>query len=358
MTSTSNGWVNILQGQEFGPYTMISYLGGGQFGLVFEAVERHKDKHVAVKILTPTTDPIVTAEFDREGRMLSALKNATNVVDLLGSDNASINFSVDGSTVPIGIRYHVLELADYCLERLLVHREELAWSERIRLWRGVVRGVHQMHLKKMVHRDLKSDNCLIFLLSKNRTECKIGDLGKSRDISEQAIASHEDYIRPRGDLRFAAPELLLLQGRGTLESHKLADLYGLGSILFELVTGQSITTVAVGSGIELMRVASHQSLDTLQIDLSILRPRYSDAYDLFEQSLPPQLRYRAGILLRQLCDPTPQNRLPRTGLGKRVHRTTELEWLIRQADILVRALGPATSTTGPPSRGKRVRHRV
>ena len=88
---------------------------------------------------------------------------------------------------------------------------KLDWSERLWLLRGAVKGVHQMHLRNVAHRDLKSANCLL-VVQGSRSEVRVADLGRAKDFTHAPTLAPFDYLRGRGDFRFAAPEYLWMQG--------------------------------------------------------------------------------------------------------------------------------------------------
>ena len=129
---------------------------------MFKSTDQRFDELVAVKVLKPdaAVHPASAVEFDHEGELLEALGRSRNVVGLLDSDSSTIDVSVDGTPLPLPIRFHVMELADGALSELLPVRHELDWADKLRFFRDVVAGVHQMHVKKMVHRDLKASNVL------------------------------------------------------------------------------------------------------------------------------------------------------------------------------------------------------
>ncbi len=122
-------------------------------------------------------------------------------------------------------------------------------------------------------------------------------------------------------------------------------------MLFEVATGVGITQTALGHGPTLIRQALFdRAHGGGSIDMSVLRPRYEPAFEMFKDALPVALRQSGTALLRQLCDPEPDRRLPRVSMGRRGLRTDGLDWLLRQADILSRQL--ATGARARPPRAK------
>ncbi len=348
MTSDPRGtWAQLFASQPMGPYRIQQLLGEGEFGLVFEAIHVLTNRGVALKVLPPTATPDVVLEFVSEGALLGQLQKSSNVVEWLESADESVNVTHGQFTLPLPVRYHVLELASGCLQELLLHAGRLQWRDRLSLWRGVVLGVHQMHLHRIVHRDLKSSNCLLFARRRNKVDCKVGDLGRSRDLKSSARLAPEDYWGGRGDLRFAPPEFLWLQGEDTAQAHRSADLYGLGSLLYEVVTGQAVTAMALGIGPDLVTTAAKDVAASRRIDLHTLLPQYELAYQVFAEELPSSIRQQGTRLIRQLCSPDPANRFPQP-LGRKAPHSDGLEWLLRQADILLKGLAREPKVPQPP----------
>jgi serine/threonine protein kinase len=338
MTASTASWKDALIGQTVGHYRLDRYLGGGAFSYVYEGADIRSDEAVAIKVLNPNAGPDDVAEFETEAHLLQALVRSSSVVTYVESaqESATVIFS-GGFQVPLRINMMVLELASACMDELLAHRNELLWIERLLLWRGVVLGIHQMHLKRMVHRDLKASNCLLFVEGGSKTSAKVADLGRGKQLDTRQRFEEQTYSIGRGDPRFAAPEFLWLQGKTDDASHMAADLYGLGSVLFELGTGVGLTQIAVGPGRDVMRANMSAHMAGEAMDLSVLTSQYDPAWNLFESEVPSVIRAEARALLAQLCDPRPDYRWPQR-LGKRARRPDGLLWLLRRTDILIARL--------------------
>ncbi|MFJ3084907.1 protein kinase [Streptomyces sp. NPDC086838] len=339
--SAEETWANILIGQKVGAFTICAYRGGGAFGLVFEATDS-KGSEVAIKVLPPGPglSQEVILEFLREGALLGELRKASNVVDLVEVGNHELVLTTElGLKVPLGLHYMALEIAAGSLQDLILAAESISLQEKFSLWRGAVLGVHQMHLRSVVHRDIKSDNCLLFILPKKRTVCKMADLGRARDFTQPPMIPPEQYLAGRGDLRFAPPEFLWLQGVDSPESHKLADLYGLGSLLFEVIVGQGITGLTLGPGPEVVRQSFMDGHAGKSVGLSFLQGAYAPAFEIFSSYLPSGIRKQATDLVSQLCHPVPERRLPvQRGAKGRQQQEPGLNWLLRKVDILTKII--------------------
>lgn len=333
-------WRHFFEGKVVGDYEVGEFLGAGGFALVFAAQQQATGQTVALKLLPPTAGHDQSEEFHNEGSLLKILDQSSSVVRIYESREIPYAVpSADGSDIPVRIAFHALELGFGCLEELVLNRASLRWSDRLDLWRGVVRGVHQMHLKSVAHRDLKSGNCLVFMRPKNIVESKVADLGRSRNWAGPRLHGPAMYSHGLGDFRFAPPELLLGLGVDSADCHTRADLYGLGSVLFELATGQGITSTALGNVHAVMHNFGALQASGRAATPDAFLDDYERAYNLFSVSVPPSIRDKAVPLLRQLCSPLPSARTPKTS-NKKNDRALKpgLDWLIRRVDIVRKSL--------------------
>ena len=339
-----NPWVPALEGQTLAGYLIgsNSFLGGGAFGLVFEVTEVSTKARFAMKVLVPG-DPQSAAEFDGEGLLLKKLNGCSGVIDCVKSGSVMLDLNLNGIAVQLPFKYYVMAVASGVLEELVVDPVRLAampWLERLGHWRGAIKGVHQMHLNNVVHRDLKSSNCLL-MLKGGDIEVKIADLGRSKDLSLPPSVPPINYAVGRGDPRFAPPEHLWLQGGGTAADFRNGDLYGLGSLFVELATGHPVTALAIGSMQDLQRARLEGAQDHRagkRRDLAVLRSKFHRAIDQID--MPASIRHDARQLIKQLCDPVPTERQPKLA-GKRRQPDPGLLWLLRRADILTHRLSVA-----------------
>lgn len=333
-------WRQILDGATFDGYKLKDFIAHGNFGLVYEG--EGPNGAVAIKCLIPNAEASVQLEFENEGLLLSRLASSSNVVNFVESGQRNVPVRTEaGVPLPIPVKYHVLELASAGLEELLIEsqvRENLLWSERFTLWRGIVRGVHQMHLKHVVHRDLKASNCLIFVGGGKRrgSDCKVADLGRAKYLSIGPSYDPIDYVQGMGDLRFAPPEYLWAAGTWTPDAHKSADLYGLGSALFEIATGVGLTSFAMGTRETVMKEVLTDRRAGIGYDSKALRPRFNLAFEVFGETLPAPVRTRAVKLMAALCDPDPESRSTTSTSRARRSNSTPFEELFREIDILIR----------------------
>ena len=330
-----------LAGSDLAGYRVGGFLGDGAFAFVYAATSPSGEER-ALKILNPRAGAQQILEFENEGTLLLQLAHCSGVVEIFESlDVPATVAQAGGGTFSIRLRFHVLRRAAGSMDELAASAQRLDWPSRLSLFRNVTLGVHQAHLSDVVHRDLKCANCLLFLEGGSLT-ARLADFGRSRSLSAPPAAHPMLYEWPRGDPVFAPPELLSGLGFDTPETHRCADLYGLGSLLFELTFGQGITGLALQPRMAV--IDSTASLPALKRQaayagqVSEIRGWYEPFFAAFENTCPGSIRGAAGALLRQLCDPDPSRRLPAVAPGRRAQRANELQWLLRRVDSLRLAL--------------------
>ncbi len=330
---------NVYPGQVFnGRWKVGRKLGDGNFSLVYEAEDLQATAECAVKILSLSQrNTQGLFEFERDAELLNLLKSCSNVIDILDTGTTKVPMTMEASGQPIelDVSYMVLERADANLTEMLLRRHSISWEDRLKLFRDVAKGVHQMHRRYVVHRDLKGDNTLL----KNQGStviAKVSDFGRSRNTRQPSPVVASAYEPGRGDLRFAPPEFLWGLGTNEPDEMRLADLFLLGSVLFEFATGQGLTGIVFGDprGV----VLAKQSLDreTRYHDLVNNRTRiqsdFEGAYTLFASEVTPSIRIEAVSLLRRLTAVNPEDREPRH-MRTRGDRW-DLQWLLKRIDRL------------------------
>ncbi len=198
-----------------GRFKLLNELGAGTFGVVWKAHDPQLDRLVAVKIARNIGAEAARADFVREARAAAQLHHP-HVVSVHDA-------GYDGDAV-----YIVSEFIDGpTLREWLKHRQPDA-KTAARLTAQLADALHHAHEAGLVHRDVKPSN----ILMDNRDAPHITDFGLAkRDAGEATIAREGQVL---GTLAYMPPE----QARG--ESHHVdrrADLYSLGVILYEMLTG-------------------------------------------------------------------------------------------------------------------------
>lgn len=325
-------------------YTLGAKIGDGGFAGVFEGNAHAGGREVAIKVLSfMKRPPNAVMEFEAEKALLWLLTDCSNVVTLLDEGDYTVNLqaAVGANMVAVTtqVPFIVLERAAGSLESELANRHSIPWERRLLLFREVVKGVHQMHLKRIVHRDVKAENALTFL---HEPFAKVTDLGRSKDAGEPSRFPAPAYEVGKGDVRFAPTEFLWGLGTSDPLDQWRADLYHIGSLLYEIATATGITSVAVGDPRLVLAHAQRigdQARRVRDFNQRIpeLRDRYELAYEAFGQEVPPVIKVEAVALLRQLTDPDPLARVPVKSLG-RLPIYWDLQWLFRRLDIMAKRL--------------------
>jgi eukaryotic-like serine/threonine-protein kinase len=213
---------DALIGRRIGPYRVIRLIGSGGMGAVYLA-ERDDDftQQVALKLIRPDLHSAeVIRRFRTERQILANLQHP-GIARLL-----------DGGMTEEGLPYLVMEFVDGSPITAYCDANRLPVTERLRLFRDVCSSVQYAHRNLVVHRDLKPSN--IFVTESG--EVKLLDFG----IAKLLDASTPDSSAPRTrfDMRMLTPEYAAPeQVRG--ESITTAtDVYTLGVVLYELLTGR------------------------------------------------------------------------------------------------------------------------
>ncbi|BCJ47259.1 hypothetical protein GCM10010168_71520 [Actinoplanes ianthinogenes] len=199
-------------------YELLSLLGRGGMAEVWEGVDRRLGRAVAVKVMRAggRADSSLPARFDREARTVAGLShpNIVPVHDVGAHD---------------GVPYLVMELIDgYSLADLLELEGRLAVGEAVRVAIQVCRALEAAAAAGVVHRDLKPANILIT----GGGQVKVCDFGLARRAGA-AQAELTGTAQMIGTSSYMAPE----QVTGSSVDAR-TDLYGLGCVLYTMVTGQ------------------------------------------------------------------------------------------------------------------------
>lgn len=208
-------------GSHIGPYRLMRRIGRGGTSVVYaaERADGVHDQAVAIKLLKPDfRDERWNQRFQLERRILARL------------DHPRIARLLDGGTTVDGLPFAVMELVEgepidsHCRHRAL------GLEARLRLFRSVCLAVRWAHRNLVVHRDLKPSNILVSASG----EPKLLDFGIAKLLDRPPTAAsltgaHVRLLTPG----YASPE----QVRGELVT-TASDVYSLGVVLFELLTGE------------------------------------------------------------------------------------------------------------------------
>ena len=212
-------------GTRIGPYKLLQKIGEGGMGAVY-MVEQEKPvrRKVALKIIKPGMDTHqVVVRFEAERQALALM------------DHPNIARVLDGGTTDSGRPYFVMDLVkgipitQYCDEARLSPRE------RLELFIPVCQAIQHAHQKGIIHRDVKPSNVMV-TLHDGKPVPKIIDFGVAKAIDQRLTERtlFTQYGAIIGTPEYMSPEQAELSG---LDVDTRSDIYSLGVLLYELLTG-------------------------------------------------------------------------------------------------------------------------
>ncbi len=212
-------------GATIGPYKLLERLGEGGMGRVFLADQQHPvRRRVALKIVKAGMDSArVLSRFDQERQALTMM------------DHPNIARALDAGSTESGRPYFVMELVKGIPITRYCDQERLTPKERLELFIPVCHAVQHAHQKGIIHRDIKPSNVLIALYD-GVPDPKVIDFGVAKatneKLTERTLLTEAGNIV--GTLEYMAPEQAELNN---LDIDTRADIYSLGVLLYELLTG-------------------------------------------------------------------------------------------------------------------------
>jgi serine/threonine protein kinase len=222
-------------GERFCTIRRLGLEGGrGAFSLLFEAEdEHHKNNKVALKFLHPfEREPYRLECFDRECTVLSRLIGQRDIIQLVAPRSEfKYTFQPHGFEIPFP--YFALELAKTDLGTLIETNAIDAHAALV-YFRAMCRSVQRIHAQRIAHRDIKPPNFLVL----NDDAIKLSDFGTARLLDGSTPGILADYAQfPPGDLGYVAPEMLASLHDDDPNIALGADIFSLGSCLFEMYSG-------------------------------------------------------------------------------------------------------------------------
>ena len=214
-------------GSHIGLYRLLQEIGEGGMGVVYMAEqEKPVRRRVALKIIKPGMDTSqVIARFEAERQALALM------------DHQHIAKVLDAGATETGRPYFVMELVpgvpitEYC------DRNQLTPKERLELFVPVCNAIQHAHQKGIIHRDIKPSNVLVTLYD-GKPVAKVIDFGvaKATDqrLTERTMFTQFGQIV--GTLEYMSPEQAEM---GVLDIDSRSDIYSLGVVLYELLTGST-----------------------------------------------------------------------------------------------------------------------
>ncbi len=325
-------------GTVIGPYKLLEQIGEGGMGLVFMAEQsRPVRRRVALKVIKPGMDTRqVVVRFEAERQALALM------------DHPNIAKIHDAGTTASGRPYFVMELVrgvpitEFCDQRRFTTRQ------RLELFVTVCQAVQHAHQKGIIHRDLKPSNVLVTLHDVVAVP-KIIDFGIAKATTQRLTERtlFTNFAQMIGTPLYMSPEQAEMNG---LDVDTRSDVYALGVLLYELLTGTT----------------PFESETLKKVGLDEMRR-------MIREEEPPTPSQRLSTLAAQVCETVSERRgVDSRRLGQVLRG--ELDWIVMKAlekdrnrryesgsafaaDVQ-RYLNDETVEACPPSAGYRLRKYV
>jgi tetratricopeptide (TPR) repeat protein/serine/threonine protein kinase len=214
-------------GTQIGPYKLLQQIGEGGMGVVYMAEQKQPvERRVALKIIKPGMDSgQVIARFEAERQALAMM------------DHPNISKVLDAGTTESGRPYFVMELVkgqpitQYCDEHHLTPRQ------RLELLLPVCQAIQHAHQKGIIHRDIKPTNILVAEYDQEPVP-KVIDFGVAKAIGSPLTdkTMFTGFGQIVGTLEYMSPEQAKVN---QLDIDTRSDIYSLGVLLYELLTGST-----------------------------------------------------------------------------------------------------------------------
>jgi serine/threonine protein kinase len=203
---------------QVGEYEIVSRIGVGGMGEVYLAHDTKLKRRVALKLVRAGMDTAeIVSRFRHEEQILASL-NHPNIAQLYGAGLAAADIPFFAMEYVEGLR-----IDEYC------NAKALSVAARLELFRKVCAAVHYAHQRLIIHRDLKPSNILVTA----EGDPKLLDFGIAKLIEGQDLLTQIQTLPGAMTPDYASPE----QVRGEAMTTS-SDVYSLGVLLYEILTGQ------------------------------------------------------------------------------------------------------------------------
>jgi len=215
---------------QFPQLEIIEILGQGGMGTVYKARQKKLDRLVALKIVRSdaAADPAFAERFNREARTLARMSHP-NIVAVHDFGEVQMDQNDTSNSQPLF--FFVMEFVDGANLRQLMNGQRLESQQALAIVPQICEALQYAHDEGVVHRDIKPENILV----DHRGRVKIADFG----LAKLVAGSSDDFTltgthQVMGTPRYMAPE----QMEGSHAVDHRADIYSLGVVFYEMLTGQ------------------------------------------------------------------------------------------------------------------------
>lgn len=214
-------------GSRVAGYVIEGVIGEGGMGVVFRARHEILEREAALKVLLEGlgNDPAFRARFLRESKLAARLSRNPHVLTVYDAGESE------------GLLYLAMYLVDGpSLADVLRSEGALEPERTVAILRQVASALDAAHAQGLIHRDVKPANVLLEAAADGADHCFLGDFGLGKDVGSTTRLTASRVLM--GTVPYMAPEMLdprLLKGSAI--DHRV-DVYALGCVLFECLTGQ------------------------------------------------------------------------------------------------------------------------
>jgi serine/threonine protein kinase len=224
-----------------GRYRIDSILGEGGMGTVYAAEHALMRKRVALKVLHPvmSQNPDMVARFEREAMAAAHI------------DHPNIAGATDFGQLDDGSFFLVLELIEGENLRVVIARDRLPIDRAIHIGKQIANALSRAHALGVVHRDLKPDNVMLITRGEDTSFVKVLDFGIAKvpilslgaqptpsSVGAAAPESASPRVLTQVGMIYGTPEYMAPEQALGQPVDSRADLYALGVLLFEMITGK------------------------------------------------------------------------------------------------------------------------
>jgi serine/threonine protein kinase len=216
----------LQPGADLAGYRLLEEIGRGGMGRVYRARHPRLEQEVALKVLRPGMDSApILARFEAERQALALM------------DHPGIARVFDGGVTEDGRPFFVMELVQGVTVSRYCDQHRLDLRGRLKLFGDICQAIHHAHQKGVIHRDLKPSNVLVAEYD-GRPVPKVIDFGVAKAL-ERRTATQTEVGMLIGTPQYMSPEQADLSSN---DVDTRSDIYALGVLLYELLTGDTPIT--------------------------------------------------------------------------------------------------------------------